>query len=83
MAREWPDYESEMMKKSKAKKRGDAFIVSGSDDEDMKDAHYRATKRKRRGTNRHDYLFQQLTSCSAGLLFQIDVNTRLSCNVKY
>ncbi|KAF8804469.1 hypothetical protein BYT27DRAFT_7243611 [Phlegmacium glaucopus] len=56
MAREWPDYESEMKKKAKAKKKGDDFIVSESDDEDMKSSHYRAKKRKQR----------------AGLLFQID-----------
>jgi hypothetical protein len=54
MAREWPDYESEMKKKAKAKRRGDAFIVSDSDDEDMKNSHYRATKRKQRGTDGYD-----------------------------
>lgn len=49
MAMEWPDYENEMKKKAKAKKRKDAFIVSDSDDEDMQDGQYRANKRKQQG----------------------------------
>ncbi|PPQ65989.1 hypothetical protein CVT26_010649 [Gymnopilus dilepis] len=56
MSLEWPDYENEMKKKAKARKSGDDFIVPDSDEEDMKDASYRATKRKQQ----------------AGLLFQVE-----------
>ncbi|KAF8906844.1 SNF2 family N-terminal domain-containing protein [Gymnopilus junonius] len=56
MSSEWPDYENEMKKKAKARKSGDGFIVADSDEEDMKDASYRAQKRKQR----------------AGLLFQVE-----------
>ncbi|KDR76486.1 hypothetical protein GALMADRAFT_246858 [Galerina marginata CBS 339.88] len=56
MASEWPDYENEMKKKAKAKKRGDSFIVTDSEDEDMKDPSYRKDKRKQQ----------------AGILFQVD-----------
>ena len=49
MSLEWPDYENEMKKKAKARKSGDDFIVPDSDEEDMKDASYRATKRKQQG----------------------------------
>ncbi|KAJ3514867.1 hypothetical protein NLJ89_g2121 [Agrocybe chaxingu] len=45
MSREWPDYEKEMKKKAKAKKKGDAFIAS-DDDLDMHDHTYRNNKRK-------------------------------------
>jgi hypothetical protein len=37
-----------MRKKAKAKKRGDAFVVS-DDEEHMKDFSYRSKKRKERG----------------------------------
>lgn len=54
MAREWPDYESEMQKKAKARKRGDAFIVS-DDDDNMKDNQYRTKKRKQNGMETYDW----------------------------
>ncbi|PPQ82538.1 hypothetical protein CVT25_007147 [Psilocybe cyanescens] len=45
MAHEWPDYEKQMKKKAKAKKKGEAFIVE-SDDDDMCNHTYRSDKRK-------------------------------------
>lgn len=78
MAREWPDYESEIKKKAKAKKRRDNFIVSSSDDADMKNHHYRAEKRKQKGTDTFSNLifgYSSHLSSSAGLLFQIDVSS--------
>jgi hypothetical protein len=77
MAREWPDYESEIKKKTKAKKKGDSFIVSDSEDEDMKSPQYRASKRKQKGTDDGDFFIFGVAhlSFSAGLLFQIDVST--------
>lgn len=63
MAREWPDYESEMKKKAKAKKNGDDFIVSDDEDEDMKNSHYRAKKRKQTGTGGCDYLIFRFLVC--------------------
>ncbi|KAF9486204.1 hypothetical protein BDN70DRAFT_822530 [Pholiota conissans] len=56
MAAEWPDYENEMKKKAKARKKKDDFIVPDPDEEDMKDVHYRNNKRKQH----------------AGLLFQTE-----------
>ena len=50
MSLEWPDFEAEMKKKLKAKKKGSAFIVS-DDDDDMKDTTYRSKKRKDKGLN--------------------------------
>ena len=80
MAREWPDYETEMKKKAKAKRRGSDFIVSDSDDEDMKNHQSRAKKRKQNGIDNYDHLtFGRSFILSAGLLFQIDVNLGLSC----
>ncbi|KJA26761.1 hypothetical protein HYPSUDRAFT_35906 [Hypholoma sublateritium FD-334 SS-4] len=60
MAMEWPDYENELKKKDKAKKarkrNHDDFIVEDSDDNKLRNAHYRADKRKQH----------------VGLLFQVE-----------
>lgn len=76
MASEWPDYENEMKKKAKAKKRGDDFI-DYSDAEDMKDHGYRTTKRKQQGNPLFSFVFyldvNSLSCLQAGLLFQTEV----------
>lgn len=71
LAQEWPDYGSEIKKKAKAKKKGDNFIVSDSEDEDVKSSHHRASKRKQKGTDFFIFGVAHLSS-SASLLFQID-----------
>uniref|UniRef100_A0A8H8CFK2 Uncharacterized protein n=1 Tax=Psilocybe cubensis TaxID=181762 RepID=A0A8H8CFK2_PSICU len=45
MAHEWPDYETQMKKKIKAKKNGQDFIVD-SDEDEMCNHTYRSNKRK-------------------------------------
>jgi len=76
MSLEWPDYENEMKKKAKARKSGDDFIVPDSDEEDMKDASYRATKRKQQGEevllSKNVFRLMQ-RHLEAGLLFQVEV----------
>ena len=53
MAMEWPDYENELKKKNKAKKtkkrNHDDFIVEDSGDDKLRNANYRADKRKQQG----------------------------------
>ena len=49
MANEWPDYETQIKKKAKARRKKDAFIVTDSDDADMVSASYRNKKRSQQG----------------------------------
>lgn len=82
MAMEWPDYENELKKKDKAKKARkrthDDFIVEDSDDNKLRNAHYRADKRKQHGKPfvRVQGVFRVLKCLfTVGLLFQVEVNT--------
>ncbi len=81
MAMEWPDYENELKKKDKAKRakkrNHDSFIVEDSDDDKLRNANYRADKRKQQGKSFMTFkvfLFAQML-CIVGLLFQVEVDT--------